>query len=224
MENFTRTGYTIEITIEGTQQEFLYSQEEFKNNKLISLMFYEKNGLIIEKTINSYYENGNLKQTEIFTENNELSQKIEYLYQSDDDCEKIIEITHYQDETKDEYIEIFKNNKISRTERLIDGTLDIIEEYFYDDQKLVKYIKLDSNNFEIEKSIHSYIDNNRIIEYYSNGEFLQKITLIYNNDKIMEKHLDNGSFVSKNIYKYDSNGNEIEIVLYKGDTIVGKVQ
>ncbi len=223
MENFVRTGYSIKVTADGAQQEFLHSSEEYRNSKLYSSSFYEKNGSIIEKTLYDYYENGRIKKTELYDNNNELAQKIEYLFHTEDDTDKVIEITYYLDESKDEYIEFYKDKLKSRTERYSGDILDEVEEYFYSDNKLIKYRKLDSNNNEIETTNHSYIDNSEIIELYSDGELQRKLTVTYDDGKIIEKSYDNGRYVSKQLFEYNTIGEVIEIISYEGSTLVGRV-
>ena len=56
---------------------------------------------------------------------------------------------------------------------------------------------------------------------YSNGELINTVTIVYDNNKVIEKYFDDGVIIIKEAYTYDVKGNETEISSYQDETLVG---
>ncbi len=219
-----KTGYNVHISADGNRSEYLHSVEEYDDrNNLLSSLYYEEDGSISEKILNTYYDNSELKQTQIFQGNDSLLQTIRYFSSTENDCLIKTEITVYQDSSEDKFMQHYKENKITTSERYSNGSLCETEEYSYGGDKLLKYVKYDTDKNEMESTVYTYEDEKVLVEFFSNGEIERTVTFVYGNGRMIERFIDNGFFVAREVISYDDKGNETEIIKYEDSSVIGKV-
>jgi YD repeat-containing protein len=202
------------------EQEFDQKQsyrEYDENGNLLFEITYTRDGEIADKIEHRYDYNGRLSETLVYGEDDEVLERKEVYRGDKDRVEK--EITYYLDGSSDhhEYFYDAGGNLIGMSVKDDEGEPDFSEKYFYEDSRVVKVERYDSEDEVVFHQEDEY--NNGVISirktWSSEEEEPFTAVIRFNAAGHREEELrynDRDQLIERNLYEEDENGRLIRII------------
>ena len=204
---------------EPKEEGYKNIHKEFnKHGNLIKELHY-RSGEVSQRLTYKYNENQQkieYKNYSVRKEELSYRQNIEY----NDSGQKVLEHRY----NGSEYLKLIhkydkngKQNKILKKRRISGNNYELIEKRLFSHKGNTTTIKVvDAGGELVKKFINKYDDHGHLIkssEFAPDGEKIKTITTKYNEDgkKTEEEKYQKGNFIYKKDYKYDKDGNLVEV-------------
>jgi YD repeat-containing protein len=219
---------------------YLYNETEFNpNGEVISQCAWSAGGLLVEKMIFEYDDQGRLTSQYYYTETGEPSEVLHYVRNEKGVVVK--DIRKYLDGSFDTTAYVYDDQGLLKEKTTVDdeGTLDLTEQFVWKDKLLLKreakdpegnivsveeftydergnitgHMQTDEETGENHRTVTTYNETNHKTgeEVYSEeGDLLQKITYVNDESgKLISSEYESPQKWSTTEYHYDENGNPL---------------